>query len=85
MAIMRFLGKVITITSTGKIIVRTKFKPKIGCDVYDEKLNKIGVITDIMGPVHFPYVSIRLENDSISLDNLRNKRLYIKIKKKVRR
>ena len=47
-------------------------------EVYDEKLNVIGIVYDIMGPVSSPYVSVLVDKASINPETLVGRILYVK-------
>ncbi|MFO7835296.1 MAG: H/ACA ribonucleoprotein complex subunit GAR1 [Promethearchaeia archaeon] len=55
---MRRLGRVIHISKTESIILRTKKIPAIGASVVDKSLDRIGTVTDVFGPVKYPYVAV---------------------------
>ena len=73
------LGKVLHITPSQNIIIKTSKTPKIGSAVIDEKLKTVGKICDIIGPTSSPYVIIK----SIikKPETLANKQLYIHLSK----
>ena len=58
---LRRLGKVIHISKRGALILRTEKTPPLGRDaiVVDVKVNKVGTVLDVFGPVKMPYVAIR--------------------------
>jgi len=56
---LKRLGKVLHLSSSRKLILRTKVKVKIGTEALGVKRNPIGTIFDIFGPVGNPYVSIK--------------------------
>jgi len=53
------LGRVLHISPSRNIIIRTENIPKIGETVADENLKIIGRIFDIFGPVSSPYASVK--------------------------
>lgn len=60
---MRFLGEVVRVTRSRNFLV--KLKPPIKGDLKDLKvalddLTVIGVISDIIGPVHEPYALVKV-------------------------
>jgi len=91
---MRELGRVISITKTGKIIVKINSMRKVtrlGSRVYDERLTPIGRIYDVMGPVSSPYVSVRPEIPGLNPEKYVGRMLFVeeikpkKMKRKKRR
>jgi RNA-binding protein len=58
---LKRLGKVIHISKRGALILRTEKTPPMGRDaiVVDVKVNKVGTVLDVFGPVKQPYVAIR--------------------------
>jgi rRNA processing protein Gar1 len=74
---MHRLGTVENISYNGTLIVKARFTPKKGSMVEDRKMNDIGVITRIFGPVKTPFVSIR-PIDKSALLSLIGSEVYIK-------
>ena len=60
---MRRLGTVISISRAGNLILRSKTVPRIGEDIYDSQLDRVGAVCDVFGPVTHPYISIWSERD----------------------
>ena len=56
---MKSLGRVTTITSTGKLIARANWVPELGTRVVDREFRVIGTVAALLGPVSSPYISIR--------------------------
>lgn len=56
---MKRIGKVLHLSKNNNWILRTKVKPILHKNVFDEKLKKIGKIFDIFGPVTMPYISVK--------------------------
>jgi rRNA processing protein Gar1 len=56
---MKSLGRVTTITSTGKLIARANWAPEVGTRVVDREFRVIGTVAALLGPVSSPYISIR--------------------------
>ena len=58
---LRRLGKILHISRNQRLILKleNKFSVRLGLEVFDGKLNSIGTIVDIFGPVSSPYVSIK--------------------------
>jgi len=69
------LGRVLHISPSRNIIVKTENIPKIGETVVDENLRTVGKIFDLFGPVSSPYVAIRPA--ILKPEELTNKTLYI--------
>ncbi|MHA1585679.1 MAG: H/ACA ribonucleoprotein complex subunit GAR1 [Promethearchaeota archaeon] len=64
------LGKIIGVANSQHVILKaydwpnTKKIPIIGDLVYNAEKKKIGILADIFGPVTFPYISVKLNNNS---------------------
>ncbi len=73
------MGKVLSITPSSSLIVKTESPPKVGCEVVDEGLNVVGKVFDIIGPVSSPYAVIKpnVKNPAVLL----NKPLYLLLSK----
>jgi len=56
-----FLGQVLHLLPTGRLIVRGETAPRVGTTVYDRRMRPIGRVDDVFGPVDRPFVSIRLD------------------------
>ncbi|AFK23243.1 Gar1/Naf1 family protein [Pyrococcus sp. ST04] len=56
---MKRLGKVSHYAKQGLLIVRTNWVPSLNDPVVDKKLNFIGIVKDVFGPVKMPYVAIK--------------------------
>jgi RNA-binding protein len=53
------LGKVLLLTDSRNLILKTMNVPKMGSLVVDQNLNKIGKVIDIFGQVNNPYIKIQ--------------------------
>ncbi len=53
------LGRVLNVTPSNNIIIKSTKIPKIGIDVVDEKLKVIGRTFDIIGPISSPYIVVK--------------------------
>ena len=76
------LGKVITVTPSQNIVVKIDKTPQIGSAVIDEKLQVIGKVFDIIGPVSSPYAMVKPTVKAP--EKLANKHLYLLLSKKER-
>ena len=56
---MQKLGRVINLTPSRNLVVKTEKAPKIGSAVVDESLKIIGKVFDVIGPVTSPYAVVR--------------------------
>ena len=56
---MQKLGRVINLTPSQNLVVKTEKAPKIGSAVVDESLKTIGKVFDVIGPVTSPYAVVR--------------------------
>jgi RNA-binding protein len=73
------MGKVLSVTPSSNLIIKTESPPKVGCEVVDESLNVVGKVFDVIGPVSSPYAVIKT-----SIKNpvaLLNKPLYLLLSK----
>jgi len=61
MSYLRKLGKVWNVSKSGFIVVQADSKniPKLGLDVVNRKMNKVGYIYDIIGPVKTPFILVK--------------------------
>ena len=64
---MDFLGTVSETTSDGRVVIQTTTPPEMGGPVFDARNRRIGKIVRIFGPVERPFVSIEVDDSSISL------------------
>jgi rRNA processing protein Gar1 len=55
---MKYIGKIDDIIFSGRFIVRTTFKPKLGATVVDQHKKELGKIKQVIGPVKNPYLII---------------------------
>ncbi len=56
---MKRLGRVLHTSQSRRVIVKVENIPKIGAKVVDENLEAVGAVSDVLGPVSSPYVSIK--------------------------
>jgi len=76
------LGRVITLTPSQNLVVKTEKAPKIGSSVVDDNLKDVGRVFDIIGPVTSPYAIVR---PSVrEPEKLTSKQLYLLLSKKDR-
>jgi len=76
------LGRVLNVTPSQNIVVKTESTPKIGSAVIDENLKVVGKVFDIIGPVSSPYAVVKpviREPEKLS-----DKQLYLLLSKKER-
>jgi RNA-binding protein len=76
------LGKVLHVTPSHNIIIKTDKTPKMGSAVVDEKLTLAGKIFDVVGPVSGPYVVVKPAIREPK--KLTSKQLYLLLSKKQR-
>ena len=76
------LGKILHVTPSQNIVVKTDKTPKIGSAVVDEKLKVVGKIFDVIGPVPSPYVVVKPALKEPK--QLTDKQLYLLLSKKER-
>lgn len=53
------LGRVLHISGNNNLILRTKIMPILRTPAFDDEMKKVGVVSDVFGPVDHPYVSIK--------------------------
>ena len=73
------LGRVLSVTPSQNMVVKTSEAPKIGSTVVDENLKIIGKVFDVIGPVSSPYAVIKpsIRNP----ERLAEKQLYLLLSK----
>ncbi|MEM2099050.1 MAG: Gar1/Naf1 family protein [Candidatus Bathyarchaeia archaeon] len=79
---MQRFGKVMHVTSSRNIVVKTLEPPQIGSAVVDENLRVVGKVFDVIGSVAAPYAVIKPKiKDS---ERVVGKQLYLLLSKKER-
>jgi len=53
------LGRVLHVSSSKNLILKTRKPPRINDKVVDENLKPVGTVFDVFGPVSSPYVSVK--------------------------
>ncbi len=53
------LGRVLYLSKSGRLILRSKLRLKVGSAIFTEDLKNIGNVFDIFGPVVNPYISVK--------------------------
>jgi RNA-binding protein len=76
------LGRVLDVTPSQNIVVKTEKTPQIGSAVVDENLKVVGKVFDIIGPVSAPYAVVKPAIKEP--EKLTNKQLYLLLSKKER-
>jgi RNA-binding protein len=56
---MKSLGSAISISASGKLVVRSEKTPRMGSEVKDKEGRKIGKVVQIIGPVKKPFILIK--------------------------
>ena len=56
---MQRLGKVVHLSKSGRLILRSKTKARTGLIAMDEGLKSVGTVFDTFGPVENPYISVK--------------------------
>ena len=74
------LGRVINVTPSQNIVVKTEKTPKVGSTVVDENLKVVGKVFDIIGPVSSPYAIVK--PNVKETERLVNKQLYLPLSQK---
>jgi RNA-binding protein len=74
------LGKVLHVTPSQNIVVKTEKLPKLGSTVVNEKLETVGEIFDVIGPTSSPYVIVKplIKKSDVQVNN----QLYLLLSKK---
>lgn len=80
---MKFLGNILHLANSGKLIVKTDKTPPAGAFVFTNDKNKIGRVGGIFGPVKNPYVSVNLYRsvNKRDLENRCGEKLFVSTKK----
>ncbi len=79
---MQRLGRVVSVTPSQNLVVKTEKTPKIGSSVVDESLKTVGRVFDIIGPVTSPYAIVK--PTIRGPEKLTSKQLYLLPSKKDR-
>ncbi len=79
---MQRLGRVVNVTPSQNLVVKTEKTPKIGSSVVDESLKTVGRVFDIIGPVTSPYAVVKPTVHEP--EKLASKQLYLLPSKKDR-
>ena len=79
---LQHLGKIINLTPSRNLIVRTEKIPNIGSSVVDQNLRVVGKVFDIIGPVSAPYAVIKPSLKEA--EKLLDQQLYLLLSKKER-
>jgi len=56
---MQRLGKVVHLSKSGRLVLRSKSKARTGAVAMDEDLRSVGAVLDTFGPVGNPYISVK--------------------------
>jgi RNA-binding protein len=76
------LGKALNVTPSQNVVVKIDKTPQIGSTVIDDKLQVVGKVFDIIGPVSAPYAVVKPSVKEPA--KLTNKQLYLLLSKKER-
>ena len=79
---MQRLGRVLNVTPSQNVVVKTDRTPHIGSAVVDENLKVVGKIFDMIGPVSSPYAVVKPAIKEP--EKLTNKQLYLLLSKNER-
>jgi RNA-binding protein len=74
------LGKVLHVTPSQNIVVKTEKLPKLGSTVVNEKLETVGKVFDLIGPTSSPYVIVK--PSARKPDVQTNNQIYLLLSKK---
>jgi len=66
------IGSVLHVSSTRNLILKAENIPHIGDKVVDEKLNQVGTVFDVFGPVSSPYAAVKtsVEEPSVLVNHV---------------
>lgn len=56
---MKRIGKVLHLSNSGKLVLKTKLDARVGVTVLNDELKRVGTIFDVFGPVDHPYASVQ--------------------------
>lgn len=56
---LRRIGKVLHLSSSRSLILKTEKQVNVGSRVLDSRLKEVGRVHDMFGPVASPYISVR--------------------------
>lgn len=56
---MKRIGKVLHLSNSGKLVLKTKLDARVGMTVVNNELKMVGTIVDMFGPVDHPYTSVQ--------------------------
>lgn len=74
---MLAIGKVVRVTSDGKLVVKAEALPRLGAQVYDSSANVVGFVYDVIGPVSSPYIVVKVTSTRLRQPSyLLNRLLY---------
>jgi RNA-binding protein len=76
------LGRVVNVTPSQSMVIKTEKPPRIGSSVVDETLQTVGKVFDVIGPVTSPYAVVKPTLKEPR--RLINKQLYLLPPKKER-
>jgi rRNA processing protein Gar1 len=60
------IGLVLHISSSGNLILKAENLPRIGDQVVDENLSRVGTVFDIFGSASTPYIAVRPTVEAIN-------------------
>jgi RNA-binding protein len=61
------IGSVLHVSSSRSLILKAAHVPRLGDKVVNDKLNNVGMVFDVFGPVPSPYVAVKPSVDDPSL------------------
>ena len=53
------LGKVLHLSKSGRLVLRSQDRARLGAKVVDQDLKVIGTVFDVFGPIKNPYISVK--------------------------
>ncbi len=53
------LGKVLHLSKSGRLILRSQTRVKLGSPALNQDLKAVGTVFDVFGPVENPYTSVK--------------------------
>ena len=82
---MKYLGNILHLANSGKLIVRSEQMPPAHAFVYTNDKQKIGKVYNIFGPVKNPYIAINLYRsvNKRDLESRQGEKLFVSTKREM--
>ncbi|MCC6013166.1 MAG: Gar1/Naf1 family protein [Candidatus Verstraetearchaeota archaeon] len=56
------IGKIINISKSNLVTIKSNSPVKLGSRILLKNGNCLGIVVDVFGPIHSPYISVKPEN-----------------------